>query len=198
MNHPNKIEAYFEQEHTFKEGLLALRKVFCETELTETFKWNSPVYTLDGKNVAGLARFKNHFGVWFFNGALLKDTENKLHNAQEGKTKALRQLRYQKLSDIDFVQLNTFLAEAISNQKQGKEIKPAPAVQKVTVPDELKQAFTTHPGLEAAFHNLSLAKQRDYAEHISGAKQEQTRLRRLENSIPMICKGMGLNDKYLK
>ncbi|WP_394342899.1 hypothetical protein [Leeuwenhoekiella marinoflava] len=30
------------------------------------------MYTVDGKNVAGLGRFKNHFGVWFFNAALLK------------------------------------------------------------------------------------------------------------------------------
>ena len=52
------------------------------------------MYTIDGKNVAGIGKFKHHFGVWFFNGSLIKDKYGRLHNAQEGKTKALRQLRY--------------------------------------------------------------------------------------------------------
>ncbi|MEH6656250.1 DUF1801 domain-containing protein [Leeuwenhoekiella marinoflava] len=50
--------------------LLTFRAVLKQTEPVETFKWNVPVYTVDGKNVAGLGRFKNHFGVWFFNAAL--------------------------------------------------------------------------------------------------------------------------------
>ncbi|MDT0687112.1 DUF1801 domain-containing protein [Autumnicola psychrophila] len=36
-------------------------------------KWGAPVYTLEGKNVIGLAAFKNHCAMWFFNGASLKE-----------------------------------------------------------------------------------------------------------------------------
>jgi len=196
MNNSNKIEAYFEQEHPFKEALLKLRAVFKETELVETFKWNAPVYTIDDKNVAGLARFKNHFGVWFFNGALLKDPENRLHNAQEGKTKALRQMRFETESEIDSKILKAYLKEAITNQKKGLKIKAAKPVKKVSIPVELKAAFSKNAALQKAFNALTPGRQKEYAEHIGSAKQEKTRLSRLEKATPLILEGKGLHDKY--
>ncbi len=196
MDKPSKIKAYFEMEHPFKEALNQIRAVLLATELSEDYKWNSPVYTLDGKNVAGLARFKHHFGIWFFNGALLKDEQNVLHNAQEGKTKGLRQMRFEHLGEIDFNLLRNYVDEAIQNQKEGKEIKAAPAVKQVKIPQELKTAFDENPELESAFNNLTPGRQKDYVEHIETAKQEQTKQRRLEKIIPMILSGIGLNDKY--
>jgi uncharacterized protein YdeI (YjbR/CyaY-like superfamily) len=44
--------------------------------------------------VVGIGSFKSYFGLWFHQGALLSDDENVLINAQEGKTKALRQWRH--------------------------------------------------------------------------------------------------------
>lgn len=52
------------------------------------------LYILNGKNVIGLGAFKNHFAIWFFNGVFLKDEKQLLTNAQEGKTKALRQMHF--------------------------------------------------------------------------------------------------------
>lgn len=196
MKESSKIEQYFEEAHLFKNELLTLRSVFKQTELVETFKWNSPVYTINGKNVAGLGKFKHHFGVWFFNGALLKDHRNKLHNAQEGKTKALRQMRYETKSDIDTTLLLDYLNEAIANQKNGLEIKTAKPVKHVEIPAELKAAFTENKALQNAYEALTPGRQKEYAEHISSAKQEKTRLSRLEKAMPLILDGKGLHDKY--
>ena len=44
--------------------------------------------------------FKAHFGIWFFQGALLTDDEQKLVNAQEGKTKAMRQLKFESMEHL--------------------------------------------------------------------------------------------------
>jgi uncharacterized protein YdeI (YjbR/CyaY-like superfamily) len=43
---------------------------------------------------------------------------------------------------------------------------------------------------------LSPGKQRDYCEHIELAKQEKTKLARIEKIKPMLLKGIGLYDKY--
>ncbi len=196
MSKSEKIEAYFEAEKTFKPAINRLREIILSTELVEDYKWNSPVYTINGKNVMGIGSFKNHFGVWFFNGGLLKDEKNVLTNAQEGKTKALRQLRYNSTEDIDEKLLIGYLNEAIANQKAGREIKSAKPVKNVVVPEELKIAFSKNPDLEKAFKNLTPGRQREYAEHIAGAKQETTRLKRLDKCEPMILEGVGLNDKY--
>ena len=63
MDKIEKIEAYFAKENQFKEGLSILRQLANKTELIEDFKWSSPVYTINGKNVLGIITFKNHFGM---------------------------------------------------------------------------------------------------------------------------------------
>ena len=196
MSNPSKIEAYFETEHSFKDAILTLRSIINRTALEETFKWSAPVYTLNGKNVAGLGRFKHHFGVWFFNGSLINDKYGRLHNAQEGKTKALRQLRYTDASEIKEDELLYYLNEAISNQKKALEVKAVKSVKKVVLPIELTSAFSINKNLEKAFKALTPGRQKEYAEHIASAKQEKTRRSRLEKATPLILDGKGLHDKY--
>jgi len=60
----------------------------------------------------------------------------------------------------------------------------------------LKEALALDGELSDAFETLTPGKQREYAEHIATAKQEKTRLSRLEKCIPMIKSGTGLHDKY--
>lgn len=196
MSKTSKIEAFFEKEKPFKKEVLRLREIITRTELEEDFKWGAPTYTINGKNVIGIGSFKHHYGIWFFNGALLKDTNKLLHNAQEGKTKALRQLRFTKEDDFDPKTITAYLTEAIENQKAGREIKIDRSRKKVEIPEALKIAFQNDKGLEKAFMSLTAGKQREYADHIATAKQEKTRQRRLAKCVPMIIDGKGLHDKY--
>jgi len=193
-----KLEHYFTKSSPWREGIQQLRAIIKDTPLEEDWKWSIPCYTINGRNVVGIASFKNHFGVWFFQGVFLKDKKNLLRNAQDGKTKAMRSLHYESLEDIDARILKQYLTEAIQNAKDGKEVKPDRSKKKITIPTELESAFAKAQPLKTAFEALSPSKQREYTEHIGGAKQEATRLRRLEKCIPMILKGVGLNDKYKK
>jgi uncharacterized protein YdeI (YjbR/CyaY-like superfamily) len=52
--------------------------------------------------------------------------------------------------------------------------------------------------LKAAFDKLSPFKQKDFIEHITSAKREETKKARLEKIKLMIREGIGLNDKYKK
>ena len=196
MKKVSSIEEYIEVNTHFAEELTILRNIIASTELEETIKWNAPVYTLSGKNVVGLSAFKNHFGIWFFNGVFLKDEKNLLINAQENKTKALRQMRFESKADINEAAVLSYVKEAIENQKLGKEIKPTRTTKPVVVPIELKTAFTKNKNLENAFNVLTPGKQREYCRYINDAKRETTKLSRIEKITPMILKGIGLHDKY--
>ena len=66
------------------------------------------------------------------------------------------------------------------------------------IPEELELAFGSNPSLKDSFEALSPSKRREYAEHIGGAKREETRQQRLQKVIPMILEGIGLSDKYKK
>ncbi|WP_303316113.1 YdeI/OmpD-associated family protein [Flavivirga abyssicola] len=190
------VEEYIEEHPHFSEALTLLRDIINTTECVETIKWSAPVYTINNKNVLGLGAFKNHFGIWFFNGVFLKDEHNLLVNAQESKTKALRQMRFKSISEIDKHIILAYVKEAIENQKLGKEIKPDRSKKTIVVPKELKDLFTKNKALKNSFDTLSPYKQREYCDYIDSAKREATKQTRLEKITPMILQNVGLNDKY--
>jgi uncharacterized protein YdeI (YjbR/CyaY-like superfamily) len=192
-----KIEAYYEEEHLFKEAITQLRELVIKTDLEETFKWMFPTYTLNGKNVLAICKFKGHFGIWFFNGVFLSDSKNVLENAQEGKTQAMRHWKFKSRDEIKEKMVSAYINEAIENERKGIRLAPKKKQAIVVVlPKELKIAFENNPDLKKAFHTLSPSRQKEYAEYISGAKREQTKEARLSKILPMILEGKGLNDKY--
>ncbi len=197
MKKANTVEEYIETHENFTAALNVLRDIINSTELVETLKWSAPVYTINDKNVAGLGAFKHHFGIWFFNGVFLIDEQKLLVNAQEGKTKALRQMRFTSINDIDKNVVLHYIKEAIENQKSGKEVKPDRTKKETVIPDELQQILNEDTNLLENFKSLTPYKQREYCEHIASAKREATKLSRLEKITPMILNGVGLHDKYI-
>lgn len=189
------IEEYIEINAHFKDALCMLRDIINSTELNESVKWSAPVYDLDGKNVVGLGAFKNHFGIWFFQGVFLKDDNKLLVSAQE-KTKALRQMRFTSIDEISKPVVLAYVKEAIENQKLGKEIKPERKKKITVIPKELQKEFNNNKVLHGAFKVLTPGKQREYCEHIESAKREATKQSRIEKIKPMILEGVGLHDKY--
>ncbi|MEO9077196.1 MAG: DUF1801 domain-containing protein, partial [Gelidibacter sp.] len=179
----------------FAEALALLRQIINGTELVETLKWNAPVYTLNGKKVLGLGAFKNHFSIWFYNGVFLTDEKNLLVSANE-KTKALRQMRFRSVDDINQQTVLEYVHEAIANQHLGKELPSMRKGKTVRIPLLLSEAFKTDPLFKECFLKLTPGKQRDYAEYIESAKREATKKSRLEKIKPMILQGIGLNDNY--
>ncbi|AXT20632.1 hypothetical protein D7030_00450 [Flavobacteriaceae bacterium AU392] len=196
MQKVGSVEEYIERHENYTEALTVLRDLFNTTELVETLKWGAPTYTINSKNVVGLGAFKHHFGIWFFNGVFLKDASNVLVNAQEGKTKAMRQWRFTSIEEINKDLVMLYINEAIENQKLGKEIKVDRSKKEVIIPIELQRELKTDSKLNTAFATLTPYKQREYCEYIDTAKQEKTKLNRIEKMKPMIINGIGLNDKY--
>ena len=195
MAKPKSAEDFFSKLTDWNKELSYLRDLILDTELEETIKWGMPTYTLGGKNVLGLGGFKNHFGIWFFNGALIDDPDGHLLNAQDGKTKAMRQLRFESFEEIEADIINDLVQKAIKNQKDGKEVM-IDVNREAEIPFLWDKAFSEDSELRSHFDKLTPGRQREYAQYIAGAKQEATKMRRVEKIIPMIKKGIGLNDKY--
>jgi len=187
------VDIISEMKPWVKEVML-LREIILNTGLKEEIKWGGPTYTLNGKNVLAIGAFKNYVTIWFHNGVFLKDPEGVLVSASEG-TRGLRQWRFVSKKEIKPALVKKYIQEAIANQKEGKEIKPEKK-PKLDVPAEYMAAFKKDKALKGAFYLLTPGKQREYLEHVVMAKTEETRLRRVQNSILNIKAGIGLNDKY--
>ncbi|MCO5272341.1 MAG: DUF1801 domain-containing protein [Cyclobacteriaceae bacterium] len=189
------VDEFISNAKQWKEELMQLREILRETELTEGIKWGAPIYTYKGKNVVGMAGFKSYVGLWFHQGVLLKDPKKKLINAQEGVTKALRQWRMASGKEIDARAIKAYVKEAIGHVEDGKEIKPLPR-KKTAIPKELAAALKKNPAAGKAFKLLAPFKQREYSEYIAEAARPETKEKRIGKILPLVQKGMGLNDKY--
>jgi len=125
----------------------------------------------------------------------LEDKENFLINASEGKTKALRQWRFTDVNEMDRAKIEAYIQESIQTIDDGKEIKPA---KTKTIPPSglLLEALHSDEAFHDHFKALTPGKQKEYIQYIDEAKQEKTKLSRLEKIRPMIIANKGLNDKY--
>ena len=198
MEKPTNVDEYIANNEKWQAPLELLRELVLSTGLKETIKWMFPTYTLEGKNIVALCAFKEYFGVWFFQGGTLQDDLKVLSNAQEGKTKAMRQWRFNNIDEIKSETVLTYVHEAIQNQKDGKIIKPTRTKKPLIIPPELQSLLDQDSTLTNHFETFSLGNKRDFAEYISTAKRAATKVKRIEKIIPMILQGIGLNDKYKK
>lgn len=88
-----------------------------------------------------------------------------------------------------------YINEAIEIEKKGLKIAPEKFVA-IPVSELLDAEFKKDSTLKTAFEKLTPGKQKEYNVYINEAKQEATKLKRVEKIIPMILQGIGLNDKY--
>ena len=179
----------------WKGELEQISSIIKKLPLKKTIKWGAEVFTYNGKNVVSYGGFKNYFAIWFYNGVFLKDKYKVLINAQEGRTKSLRQWRFTAKNEINENKILEYLNEAIEIEKKG--LKIAPEKFKRVEPSELfSEAFKKDEKLKEAFEKLTPGKQREYIVFVDQAKLDATKLNRLEKIKPMILEGKGLNDKY--
>lgn len=181
----------------WEKELAVLHKILQKTVLMEEIKWGASVFTYKGKNVVAYGGFKQFFTLWFHDGVFLADEDKVLINANEEKTKALRQWRFTHINQIDETKILAYVNEAIQNVIDGKTWKPQ-KTDKISLPIQLESELKVDKILFDAFSKLSNYKQNEYAEYIAEAKREETKLGRLEKIKPMILAGIGLNDKYKK
>lgn len=181
---------------TWSDELARLRRILKTTGLEETTKWGMPYYTHAGTSIVGMASFKTYFGLWFSQGALLKDEDGVLINAQEGKTRAMRQWRMRSAKDIKAAAIKRYVRESIENAKAGKKVRRS-AAKAVDVPTELELALKAQSA-GPAFGRLRPSQQREFADYVAAAKRSDTKARRIEKILPLIKAGTGLNDRYRK
>jgi uncharacterized protein YdeI (YjbR/CyaY-like superfamily) len=202
MEYAKSVKDYIESQVHRSEELIKLRSILLKTNLIETIKWGMPTYTAGGKNVVGIGSFKDWSCLWFHNGALLADNKGYLMNAQEGKTKALRQWRFSNIDEIIEEEIMPYVQEAIDNVEKGLSVifKEKNKIIKIELDScqSLLSALNCDEVLKTSFEELTLAQQRDYIEYIKEPKRESTRKTRLEKILPLISTGKPIAALWKK
>lgn len=192
------VDEYIGHLQMWREEITLLREIVLSTGLTETIKWGGPCYQWQKNNVVGLAAFKSYTGIWFFQGGLLEDKQQYLMNAQEGKTKAMRQWRFSSKNEILNAPICEYIFESIENIKIGKKIVAAPKDNVFILPQLLQLSLAEDAGIYSKWLLFSPSCQREFAEYISEAKRDTTRQDRLKKVLELIRENKSLHEKYKK
>jgi hypothetical protein len=104
------------------ELLIRLRKLIREAspELTEEWKWDTPVWSYKGNVVAGGA-FKDHIKLNFFKGASLKDSHGLFNAGLDAK--ATRGIDFHEGDEINEAALKDLVREAVAYNSSGSKKK---------------------------------------------------------------------------
>lgn len=176
--------------------LALIEELFQSMDLDVRVQWGANIYYHNQEMVVAAGGFKNYFSIWFYKGVFLQDTQQKLINAQEGKTKGLRQWRFTSAQEIDLELIRQYTEEAIAIAKQKRELPSnnTPIIIDALFATALKEDLL----LQEKFQALTPYKQKEYYAYFAEAKRETTKQSRIAKAIPLILQGKGLNDKYKK
>ncbi|WEA42850.1 YdeI/OmpD-associated family protein [Priestia aryabhattai] len=189
-----KVDEFLSEAKKWKEEYETLRKIVLDCELTEDFKWMTPCYTFEKKNIVLIHGFKEYCALLFPKGSLLQDSHGILIQQTEN-VQGARQIRFTNVQEIveKEVILKAYIYEAIEVEKAGLKVK-VKKLEELIIPEELQHKFVEIPALKTAFTTLTPGRQRAYILYFSAAKQSKTRESRVEKCIPNILNGKGLND----
>ncbi len=178
--------------HLWTEVLVALRELLLESGLVEEMKWGSPCYILDGKNVVMLASLKDCCALSFLKGAALVD-ESGLLQRPGPNTRFARVLRFTSMEDLAELRRPAagFIQQAIEVERAGVAVAPSDPPE--PMPIELEERLAADPELERAFEALTAGRRRSHILYVSGARQSETRARRVDKCAPKIAAGRGFN-----
>lgn len=189
-----KVDFYFEKGGKWQEETELLRKVVLNCGLEETLKWGCPCYTIQDKNIVLIHVFKDYCALLLFKGALLADPEGILIQ-QTPQVQAPRQIRFTSLKEITKLKnaLKGYIYDAIAVEESGLKVAKKTSAE-LLYPEEFQAKLDENQELKAAFEALTPGRQRAYNLFFSAAKQAKTRASRVEQCMPQILLGKGLND----
>jgi uncharacterized protein YdeI (YjbR/CyaY-like superfamily) len=190
-----RVDAYIDKAQPFAQPILKRFRKAVHTgcpAVVETIKWGNPAFDYKGP-LAGMAAFKAHCAIGFWKERLMT---RRIEIAD-------RMGPYARLSSLDDLPgdraLIAMVKEAAALNDAGVKIvrnrapKPPPKT-----PAILLTALRKNAKAMAAWDAFPPSHKREYIDWITGAKQEETRVRRLTTAIAQIEQGKSQNWKYQK
>ncbi len=189
-----KVTAFFAEASQWQQELRALRAILLSCGLTEDFKWRSPVYTVEGANVAILWGLKDHAALGFFKGVLLTDRAGLLVAPGEN-SRSSRMIRFTDPTEVERMAplLRDYIHEAAELERAGRKVEFPK--DDLPYPNELLARLDEDESFRRTFQALTPGRRRGYLLHFGQAKTPATRAARIERQAPRILAGKGMNDR---
>ena len=195
-----RIDAYISKsQHFAKPVLNHLRELVHAAcpEIEETIKWGFPHFDYKGM-LCSMAAFKQHCAFSFWKTALMKDAQEMMGKNEHamghlGKISSLKDLPPDKkiLGWIkEAMKLND---DKIKLPERKKTVEP----KEIEIPASLQSALKKNMAAKL-FNDFSPSHKKEYIEWINEAKTDDTRNKRIAQTIEWVIEGKSRNWKYMK
>lgn len=194
-----QINLYIAEQPEWQRKLLVrLRQLIHSTDarVEETWRWDKPHFDHDGIMI-GLCAFKEHVAVWFHKGALLKDPKKLFEAVPKGEEKGMRSYKLHEADKINEAAFIDLVKQAVVLNAKGTKLTAAkPPKKALVLPEEFEQVLHKDPTAWANWEAFNYSCKKEYIEWITDAKQEETRKRRIAQSLEMIRDGVSQSEKH--
>ena len=188
-----RVDEYIGKAADFAQPILQHLRALVHRALPdadETIKWGMPHFTVNGKNVAGIAGFKAHCAFVIHGDGRQGDAMG-----QYGKITELADL----LPEADLIAgLQTARSRVLEQGSATKKTVPRQPKAEIPMPADFAAALAEVSQAQAVFDGFSPSARRDYLEWITEAKTDATRAKRMAQAIEWIALGKKRNWKYEK
>lgn len=196
-----RIDVYIAKAEPFAQPILAhLRALVHKTcpEAEEKIKWGFPHFDYKGEMMCSMAAFKKHcvFGFWkasLMNDPVLVETaKSEVAMGHIGKITTLKQLPSDR-------KMTAWIKEAMKLNDEGVKIKKEKPVasKEVVTPADLMSALKKNKKALAHFEAYPPSHRKEYIQWIEEAKREETRKKRIDQTVEWVAEGKHRNWKYM-
>lgn len=196
-----RFDAYIAKSAPFAQPILThLRKLVHKAcpQAEEKMKWSMPHFDYKGEMMCSMAAFKQHCSFSFWKAALMQDRQlmeaakSEVAMGHLGKITSLKDLPSDK-------KLMAYIKEAMKLNDEGikiKKDKPAP-VKNVSIPADLSAALKKNQKALAVFEQFPPSHKKEYIQWIEEAKRDETRKKRIEQTVEWVAEKKQRNWKYM-
>lgn len=187
------VDAYIDKLPEWSKNLcLQLRRIIlaAHPSITEEWKWG-PHYSSNGM-MCGIGAFQKHIKLTFFNGSAMQDSLGLFNHCLDNSF--LRSIKYTPGEEINAKALTAYIKESVAVNAKGfkREIKD----KTVAVPPELTTALAQNKSAQQFFDGLSYGYKKEFAEHVTTAKQDKTKADRIAKIVALCAAQQTLHHKY--
>ena len=197
-----EVDAYIAKSADFAKPILEyLREIIHNTcpDVEEFIKWGIPHLDYKGDMMCILASSSKHCSFSLYKAELMSDPKL-LESVKNGQKMGYMD-KIKAFSDLPSEEtLVTYIKEAMDlNEKGIKKSKPVSDKPKVLeMPDYFAEKLAANPEAKEIFETKSASFRKDYLAWIIDAKTEDTRQKRMEQSLEWISEGKGRFWQYQK
>jgi len=194
MSRDPRVDDYIERQADFARPILEhIRAIIhaASPDIDEAIKWGMPAFTYKGKQLAGMAAFKAHATLGFWNRGAVR--------GEAAKSGAMGDFgRITSIADLPGeAELTALVHKAMALIDAGaKPVRNKTAKPGLEMPDDLAAALAANPAAQATYDGFPPSCRREYLEWVIEAKRPETRARRIAQAVAMMAEGKRRNWKY--